>query len=209
MIRKIFAIAALAFSGLAFAGTASVDVSGLTEAQVAELKAIAAKKVADAAAAAHNQAPAATPENITAGVALAATWGGQASEAAKGFAQALGIAARELNITINDFLRSPAGILTAVLVVWKIAGASVLKLLFGSIFTCAGLLVARALWKRLFTDRYETVTYSWFGGVFTGSKVVRIPKPINSLRQDGEWLALWMVIGIVGLSFILGGIIMF
>ena len=59
------------------------------------------------------------------------------AEASKGFAQALGIAAKELNIAANDFLDSPAGILLASVLVWNYAGDSVMGV-FG-IFVALGL----------------------------------------------------------------------
>lgn len=193
MFRKMIALVALAFSVSAFAASTTVDTSGLTEAQVAEIKAIAAKKVAETAAQAAKPADV-SPEKITAGVTLAATWGSQAAAAAEGFAKALGIAAKELNITINDFLKSPAGILTAGLIIWKMAGAAILHAIYGVVFLTVGLVMIRVLYTRLFTKGYEKVEYSNFGGFFKGTKLVRIPKTFKDLENDGEWLAFWVMI---------------
>lgn len=194
MFRKILALAALAFSVSAFAAQTSVDTSGLSEAQVAEIKAIAAKKVAETAAQAKTGDL--SPEKVTAGVTLAATWGTQAAAAAEGFAKAMGIAAKELNITINDFLTSPAGMLTAGLIIWKMAGATILHAIYGFTILVVGLTMIRVLYVRLFTSGYHKVEYSRFGGFFKGTKMVRIPKSFSDLENDGEWLAFWVLIAL-------------
>jgi hypothetical protein len=199
MFRKFVVTMTLALcAATAFAGQTSVDTSGLTEAQIAELKAIAAQKVAEAA-------KPATAENITAGVTLAATWGTQAAQAAEGFAKAMGIAAKELNVSINDFLASDAGKLTAVLIIWKVAGTGLVTLLYGAFFVTTGLIIARVIYMRLFTKGYEKVEYSRFGGFFKGTKLIRIPKPIKELDEEGEWLMLWTMIIIALGSILIGG----
>ena len=199
-MRKFILASVLAVcAATSFAAQTSVDTSGLSEAQVAEIKAITAAKVAEAA-------KPATAQNITAGVTLAATWGTQAAQAAEGFAKAMGIAAKELNLSINDFLKSDAGKLTAILVIWKVAGAALIKLLYGAFFVAAGLIIARVIYLRLFTKGYEKVEYSRFGGFFKGTKLIRIPKPINELEEEGEWLMLWVMIIIALGSILLGGL---
>jgi len=204
MIRRFIAVTALAlFAATSFAGQSSVDTSGLSEAQVAEIKAYAAKQVADVARAA---AQPATAETVTAGVTLAATWGQQAAMAAEGFAKAMGIAAKELNVTINDFLKSDAGKLTAILIIWKVAGAALIKMLYGALFVVSGLTIARVIYLRLFTKGYEKVEYSRFGGFFKGTKSVRIPKAISELEGEGEWMMMWVMIVISLGSIALGGL---
>ena len=199
-MRKFIVTSILAICAVtSFAASTSIDTSGLSEAQVAEIKAITAKKVAEAV-------KPATAESITAGVTLAATWGTQAAQAAEGFAKAMGIAAKELNLSINDFLKSDAGKLTAILIIWKVAGAALIKLLYGAFFVAAGLTIARVIYLRLFTKGYEKVEYSRFGGFFKGTKLIRIPKPINELEEEGEWLMLWVMIIIALGSILLGGL---
>ena len=204
MFKKLIAAAALALmAATSFAGQTILDTSGLSDAAVAELKAIAAKKVAETAAQAAS--PTVQPEKITAGVTLAATWGQQAAAAAEGFAKALGIAAKELNITINDFLASPAGKLTAALIIWKVAGATIIHLLYGLLFVTVGLTMARVLYVRLFTKEYVQVPYERFFGMFKGTKMVRIPKGFQDLKNDGEWLAFWVLVVLVIGTLLLGG----
>lgn len=204
MFRKVMASVALAFcAATAFAGQTTIDTSGLSEAQIAEIKAITADKVAKTAA---NQAkPAeAKPETITAGVALAATWGSQLSQAAEGFARALGIAAKELNVTINEFITSPAGILTAAVIIWKVAGATLIKMVYGTIFLTVGLTMVRILYTRLFVKEMKEVQYSYLWGLKTGTKMVRVPKSVGDLRTDGEWMTFWVMIILTALTIVVG-----
>lgn len=200
MFRKMIAGLALAVTAVgAFANQTIIDTKGLSDAQVAEIKAIAAKKVAETAVNSN-------PENkITAGVTLAATWGTQAAAAAEGFARAMGIAARELNVTINDFLKSPAGMLTAGLIIWKMAGAAVLHAFYGVIFLAIGLTMIRIIYVRLFTKGYEKVEYKRFGGLWSGTKMIRVPKSFADLDNDGEWLAFWVMIILTVAILISGG----
>lgn len=71
-------------------------------------------------------------------------------EAAKGIAQAIGIAAKELGIAVNDFLKSPAGTLTIAFIIAKFFGGKILALLLLPLYT----LVARGAWQRAWV--YET-----------------------------------------------------
>jgi hypothetical protein len=203
MFRKSIAALALAFCAVtAFANQTNIDTSGLTDAQIAELKAHAAKVVADAAN--NAGAPLKDPGAM---VTLAATWGPQMAQAAEGFAKALGIAARELNITVNDFLKSDAGKLTAVLIIWKVAGAAVVKMMYGLLFVSVGLVITRMIYMKLFTKGYEKVEYSRFGGFFKGTKMIRVPKTFADLNKDGEWLAFWVMIIVCLATLGIGGAI--
>ena len=199
-------IAAMVFSLVAatsFAAQTQIDTSGLSEAQIAELNAKAALAVAEAAANAN--APAVKDPGAL--VTLAATWGPQMAAAAEGFAKALGIAARELNITVNDFLKSDAGKLTAILIIWKVAGTAAVKMLYTVFFVIVAQIVARVVYVRLFTKDYEKVEYSRFGGFFKGTKMVRVPKGFHDLSNDGEWLAFWVMIILSIGSLVVGAII--
>jgi hypothetical protein len=203
MLRKFIAASALAlFAAASFANSTTIDTSGLTAAQVAEIKAITARKVAEVAA----DSKPVSAEQVTAGVTLAATWGQQAAAAAEGFAKAMGIAAKELNVTINDFLKSDAGKLTAILIIWKLAGAAILKALYGMLFVAVGLTMVRVIYIRLFTRGYEKVEYSRFGGFFKGTRMVRIPKSFQDLENDGEWLAFWVMIALTLATLFFGGL---
>jgi hypothetical protein len=202
MLKKllvVFAVAACALS----ANAAEIDTRNLSDAQVAELRAIAAKAVSE------NEKAKTTATNPSEVLSTAAGWGRQASEAAAGFGKAFTVAAKELGITVNEFLATDAGKLTAGLIIWKVMGASIVKMLFGIFFVGTGLGLARVLYKRLFTKEYKSVEYSYFGGLFKGTKLVRVPKSISELRNDGEWLTLWIIIILVVLTIAIGGGVFF
>lgn len=209
MFRKSIATLALAlFAATSFAGQTNLDTSGLSEAQIAELKAHAAKVVADAAKQADGSGVVASvSSNPGAAVTLAATWGQQAAAAAEGFAKALGIAAKELGVTVNDFLHTDAGKLTAALIIWKVVGAGLVKILYAMVFVTVGMFITRMVYLRLFTKGYEKVEYSRFGGFFKGTKLIRIPKGFQDMKEDGEWLAFWVMIVVCIGSMILGAVI--
>lgn len=201
MFKKILIALSMMAASVAFA--ANIDTSGLTDAQVAELKAQAAKAVAETARAA--AAPVvADPKTVDTVMTVAATWGTQAAQAAEGFAKALGIAAKELGVTVNDFLHTDAGKLTALLIIWKVAGAAMVKCMYGLLFITVGLTLVRVLYKRLFTKGYEKVEYSYMGGFFKGTKLIRIPKNFGDLNEAGEWLAFWVML-ILAVAVMIGG----
>lgn len=208
MFKKLIAIAALCLSFSAFAGSVNLDTSGLSDAQVAELKAHAAKIVADVAKQADpSSVIAQAAQNPSALMTVAATWGSQAAVAAEGFAKALSIAAKELGVTVNDFLHTDAGKLTALLIIWKVAGATIVHLVYGMVFFTVGMVMVRMIYMRLFTGSYKEVPYSRFFGGFTGTKMIRVPKTIHDLQNDGEWLAFWTMIGLVIVTLVVTGII--
>ncbi len=190
----------------AFAACAeNIDTSGLSAAQVAEIKSIAANKAAEAAKQKAEQGAATlTPKDPSTLATMAATWGQQAAVAAEGFAHALAIAAKELGITINEFLATPAGKLTAALIIWKVAGAAIVHMLYGIFFLTVGLSFSRMLYMRIFTKGYEKVEYKRFGGLWSGTKMVRIPKTISGLETDGEWLMLWVMIAMTVCTIVTG-----
>ena len=208
-MKKYIIALALSIATLgAYAGQTTIDTTGMSDAAIAELKSIAAQKAAELAKQkAVDEGSAILPKDPGAITTLAATWGQQAAAAAEGFAKALSIAARELGITINEFLATPAGKLTAALIVWKVAGASIVHILYGLLFVTVGLTIARVIYMRLFTKGYEKVEYSRLGGFFKGTKMIRVPKTFHDLENDGEWLAFWVMIAIVVGTLIIGGVI--
>jgi hypothetical protein len=201
VFKKFLLIAALAFSTSAFSAT--IDTSGLSDAQIAELKSQAAAVIAKNA----KEATGVKSEDISAMTSLASTWGTQAAQAAEGFARAISIAARELGVTVNDFLKTDAGRLTAILIIWKVAGASLVKILYAMLFVIVGQVIARVIYKRLFVKEFKEVQYESFFGMFKGTKLVPVPKGFSGLREDGEWLAFVLMLVASFGSLIIGGII--
>ena len=200
MFKKLIASLALVVaSATAFAGYTQVDTSGLTDAQVAELKATAAKAIADNA---KDATPTEHVKDVGTAVTLAATWGQQAATAAEGFAKAIGIAARELGVTVNDFLHTDAGKLTAIVIVWKVAGASLAKLLFAIGITISSTIMVRLFYLRLFTEEYKEMPYTLFWGLKSGTKLVRVPKGFSGDESEGWWFAFLIMLGIIAVATI-------
>lgn len=200
MFKKLIASLALVVaSATAFAGYTQVDTSGLSEAQVAELKATAAKAIADNA---KGVVSTEHVKDVGTAVTLAATWGQQAATAAEGFAKAIGIAAKELGVTVNDFLHTDAGRLTAAVIVWKVAGASIAKMLFAIalFFSCA--IMVRVFYLRLFTLEYKEMPYSLLWGLKSGTKMVRIPKGFSGNESEGWWFAFIIMLGTIAVTAI-------
>lgn len=191
MFKKLIIAFVLLISFNAFSAQTNIDTSGLSDAQVAELKAHAAKIVADTATQASGGN---ITQNPSAALTIAATWGTQAAQAAEGFARAFSIAARELGVTVNDFLNTDAGKLTAALIIWKVAGAALTHLMFGCVFFIVGMSIVRVIYTRLFTAEFRSVEYSWLGGFFMGTKIIRVPKGFSGFKTEGEWLAFWIMI---------------
>ena len=208
IISSIIAIASISSYANVYASQTTIDTTGMSDAAIAELKSIAAQKAAELAKQkAVDDGSVILPKDPGAVATLAATWGQQAAAAAEGFAKALSIAAKELGITINEFLGTPAGKLTAALIVWKVAGASIIHILYGLAFMTVGLIIARVIYMRLFTAGYEKLEYSRFGGFFKGTKLVRVPKTFKDLQNDGEWLAFWVMIFTVVGTLVFTGLI--
>lgn len=188
MIKKLLLGIVMAFSvstAFAASNTIEIDVSGMTGKEILELRSLTERaqvkesKVVD---------------NIGPMVELASTWGTQAAVAAEGFAKAFIIAARELGVTVNEFLQTDAGKLTALLIIWKVAGASIVHGLYGILFLTVGLTIIRVIYIRLFTAEYKEVPYTRLFGMFTGTRLVRVQKSIKDLDNDGEWLVFWIII---------------
>lgn len=200
---KKFIAASMLMVAMVAGQAATIGTENLTEAQIAEIKA----KVAEVAAQNANKVgKKVEPAAITAGVALAASWGTQAAAAAEGFAKALGIAARELNVSINEFLASDAGKLTAVLIIWHVAGKSIIGLIYAAIVLAVGLGFVRFMYNRLFTSGTKTVPYSRFWGLWSGEKVVRVRKSFSDLNNEGEWFVFLLMLAVGALTLLVAGI---
>ena len=186
MFRSVLLVFALMFSTAAFAQTANVpnpcaDIAEATRGKnPTEIQTILESCRAKASEAA-SILPELTPEK-------AADW----SNAAKGFAEALGIAARELGIATNDFLTSPAGFLLAAILLFNYAGGAIVGLPF-SIFT---ILLMYWLIRRLMTGKVEYETVPIFWGAFQ----YRRKKLAQSVDYISEGKAALMILTAIGLG---------
>lgn len=185
MFRSILLVFALMFSTAAFAQTANVpnpcaDIAEATrDKNSTEIQTILESCRTKASEAARIL-PQVTPEK-------AAEW----SDAAKGFAEALGIAAKELGIATNDFLMSPAGFLLAAILLFNYAGGAII----GFPFTIFTILLMFWLIRRMVTGKieYETVPVLW------GAFQYRRKKSYQSAEYLGEGKAALLLLTALGL----------
>jgi hypothetical protein len=114
------------------------------------------------------------------------------SQAARGFAEAIGVAAKGLGIAVNEFMASPAGILLALILVLKYAGGVVIGIPF-VVFT---ILVFTYLVRRLSISSiaYENVPMFW------GMITVRRKTLVKTGSVDGETAG---VIAITGIALLI------
>lgn len=90
-------------------------------------------------------------------IASAVGWGKEAAAAAEGFAQALGTAARTLNVETNSFASTPVGKLAIAFILVKVFGPALMHL----IVSCIGFFVILTVLKqaiRIFMSGPETTT---------------------------------------------------
>lgn len=122
-MTHIILVIVLLFSSGAFAAC-EITGTGLPDNVVQKLKTDCEtlrleqinKKVLEKAA--EESAPLITPERVTG-------W----AQVAEGFANAMGAAAKQLNISVNEFIKTPAGLITIGVILWKVIGVSILKFL--------------------------------------------------------------------------------
>ena len=84
---------------------------------------------------------------------------GEFASVSKEFASSLGIAARELGIAANEFLASPAGVLTAIVIIWKVFAMNIL----GMFFIVSTMVIWMYMLRAVMTEKIETRTVKGFG----------------------------------------------
>lgn len=62
------------------------------------------------------------------------------------FAKALGIAAKEVGVSINEFMGTPAGIITTAVILWTVLGKDVLAGIGLILITCLLIWINRRIW---------------------------------------------------------------
>ena len=162
-MKKLFVVLMLSlFSSVSFAAYESCAImnTGLPESVVQKLKtdcenlrleqiqkeatetaaSKAAKAAAEAAKAATEQsAPLVTPEKIT-------SW----ATVATGLASAVGSAAKEIGISVNEFIKTPAGIIILVGILFKAFGSDIAKIGVLIFLTFSVYFINRHLWTAEF-----------------------------------------------------------
>ena len=131
----------------------------------------------------------------------ATQWAADMATVAESFARAIGIAARELGVAVNDFLNTPAGMLTAVVIIWKVIGAGVVTVLvcvpIMAIFTIAFFKVLRGL----LVSGYETSQHSLLFGLVKYTR--RRPVYLGPDQISGERLFVTSIIYTFAMMFTL------
>lgn len=100
--------------------------------------------------------------------------------------QALASTAKEMNIAVNDFAKSPVGKLAIGLIIWKMLGGAIIHFL-GALF-CFFLLLC---WYRLFRNMY---------GVWSDDK-----KKLIKIKLEDTFAAFMM--GVMGIAFFICGFV--
>lgn len=164
-MKRILLVVAMMFSSGAFAayGTCEIGNSGLPDAVVQKLKAdcetLRLDQISKEALekATEKNAPVITPERITG-------W----AQVAEGFANAMGAAAKQLNISVNEFIKTPAGMITIGVILWKVIGVSILKFLA----MYAVFIVAKRILQILWKVGSEKVDRKFMWWSWTGDKSI-------------------------------------
>lgn len=149
-----------------------------------------------------SQEAAATPV-ITTGerIEMAEKW----AEVAKQFVGAMSLVAQEMGKTVNEFLPTPAGILTATLITWQVMGDDIMTGLSNVIQACVSiifmLIVARYTKNLRHSETKEVEVTNWFG---TKIKKVKVYTPVAKLScNETEWYHAVYIIGtVVGLALL-------
>lgn len=186
IIACLVMTAVMAFSQPVLAQTTTttqytqIDTTNLTAEQITALQQQAAN--------ARNGTPDQTLENIKAYV-----------EVGKGIGAGVGQAAKELNIAVNDFAKTPVGIVTVSLIVFKVAGGKIIGVFSGILW----FLVWGPLWvyyfNRLGFPKKVEITHHENGKIAT-----RVVTPI----LDDEVYVMRIVAVIVGILISICGFFM-
>jgi hypothetical protein len=177
-MRKLITLVLLLTSMSVFADISSTAITDagfnkLSESQKAEL----IKSIAEKA-----NAPVSSPDDVE-------KW----TRIGTQIAQGLGAAAKELNVSVNEFAKTPVGQLTTVLIVWHIFGNQLMHIFGGILFWVIGLSIVRFFAKKGSPD---TIEYSDTDkNIFGNYVITNITK--NSLSEE-------LMIG----SYIMSGVVL-
>jgi hypothetical protein len=69
------------------------------------------------------------------------------SDIAGSFTNAIGTAASRIGVSVNEFMKTPAGYLTVAIIVWKIAGSEIIALLLCSLYMYISFKIIGRLWS--------------------------------------------------------------
>lgn len=128
---------------------------------------------------------------------------GKIMEVSHEFSSSLGLAARELGYAANEFLASPAGILTATVIIWKVFMVQILGIIF--------LMVVIPLWiymlRKTMIDKVEYLPIKRWGGREGHKKVVTYESFDSISSERCRSMLIISVFAIVLIAIIVGKMI--
>lgn len=110
----------------------------------------------------------------------------------------MGGAAKEVGVAVNDFVNTPVGQMTMVLVVWKYMGGTLVHVVGGLLVWALGVLVVGFLYRRMrdTTIEYNKEVRNWFGN----HPRVRVQRPALSSGEVSNLFysaAFFLLVGLV------------
>lgn len=177
MFKNVLMACLLMSSVSAFAAC-EIPTQGLPESTITQMKQICEEGLAK------NSGKLVTKENIE----LVTTIGGVAKE----FAASLGIAAKELGIAANEFLTTPAGMLTAFVILWKTFLIQFIGIILMIVVLKAGVVINRQI---LVVSTEHVPVKTW-----RGEKVVTRKTYSNFSDLDDNQLIAFGVVSLVSIA---------
>lgn len=125
------------------------------------------------------------------------------AQVAEGFANAMGAAAKQLNVSVNEFITTPAGMITIGVILWKVIGTSILKLLamYAVFLVCKRIL--QAMWK----DGSVEVSRKFLWWTWTAQKATYVTWKKSEENQCGLGF-LVLVVGIIAEAILLASLVL-
>lgn len=133
----------------------------------------AAEKAAKAVAKKVEEVPMITPEKLT-------SW----ATVAEGFTRAVGAAAKEVGVSINEFIKTPAGMITMAFIVLKAFGSGLIKIWVIFFLTVVTYYVNRHLWTE---STIEVQKSLW---AFKWSKSKRVYYNFKEMPDFAGWISI-------------------
>lgn len=180
-----FSVAAHAYSSSNLSDALTDKFNKLSPQQQAEIyKTVVDKQAVVTAAAASEVAPTITPEKIKQYGDIGITIG-----------DAIANTARQLGVVANDFVKTPVGIITIMLIVWSIAGSAVVHIV-GGFLTGSVLLI---IWWRTFKSQclIQSVTEEQFTPDGNGKRLIKRKTKVNRTISGDTICGYWFILGII------------
>ena len=186
-MKKLFLIVSLFVSSLVYADVDStLDVSKLTQEQRAAIQlqiAQIAQKKSD-------------PSSIAVSVREEASkW----AELGKNVGTALVASAKEVGQGVNEFSQTPVGQVTTAIIVYKVIGSDILRLIFGTLLLVVGTAAAFYVYRSMprYDIQYENIPR--LGGLFISRKIKSF-----KINDDFKTGSIFVSAGLLVVSWLIG-----